>query len=232
MIVQNPFTLIIPVHNEEEIIEENILKIRGYANRLSLEHEILISENGSTDSTLKIAEGLANRYGDIRLFSLPYPSLSAALKTGIKSACFENLIYFPVDLSVNLSFIEESLALLEEYDLIQGSKRMKGALDDRPLERRILSKGYQFFVRMLFNIDLSDTTCVKAFRRSKIIGLIDEVPTSSSIFETELVVVALKKGLKVAEIPVEVKDPRRSMRTFKMAGNMLIDLFSSRFRRS
>jgi len=139
--------------------------------------------------------------------------------------------YFPFDLSVNLSFIEESLALLKEHDLIQGSKRMKGAHDDRPFERRILSKGYHFFVKILFNIDLSDTTCVKAFRRSKVIGLIDEIPTSSSIFETELVVVALKKGLKVAEIPVEVKDPRRSMRTFKMAGSMLIDLFSSRFRR-
>lgn len=229
MVVQSSFTLIIPVHNEEEIIERNILKIRDYADQLSSKKEILICENGSTDSTLKIAEDLAERCDDIRLLSLPYPSLPAALKRGIRSSRFENLVYFPVDLSVNLSFVEESLRLLNDYDIVLGSKRLRGAVDDRPLERQILSKGYHFLVRVLFDMDLSDTTCVKAFRRSKIIQLIDQVPASSSVFETKLVAEALRSGFKITEIPVEVKDHRRSRKVLRRASTKLVDLLSSRF---
>jgi len=231
-IVENPFTLIIPVHDEEKIIEENILKIRDYANQFSSEKETLICENGSTDSTLKIAEDLAKRYDDVRLLSLPYPSLPAALKRGIRASRFERLVYFPIDLSVNLSFIEESLRLLNNYDMVLGSKRMRGAVDDRPLERQVLSKGYHFLVRVLFNMDLSDTTCVKAFRRSRIIELLDQVPASSSVFETRLVAEALKRGFKITEIPVKVKDHRRSRRVLRRAGAKLIDILSSRLARS
>lgn len=226
--MRSPFTLILPVHNEEEIIEGNVLRVRNYVNRLSPENEILICENGSTDSTLKIAEDLAQRYGNIRILSLPYPSLPAALKRGFRSARFERLIYFPIDLSVNLSFMEESLELLGEYDIVLGSKRMRGAVDDRPLSRRVLSKGYHLLVRGLFNMDLSDTTCVKAFRRSKIIRLLDRVPSSSSVFETELLAEALRRGLKVKEIPVEVRDYRRSRKLLKRVVEHLMDLLSSR----
>jgi len=226
--VSERFTVIVPAHNEAEVLEENILRLRDYVKQISPESEILICENGSTDGTLEIAEGLARRHGDIRLLSLPHPSLPEALKRGIESAHFERIIYLPADLSVNLSFIKESLGLLDEYDIIVGSKRMRGAIDDRPLERRILSRGYHLLVRVLFKVKLTDTTCVKAFRRRKVIELLHKISDSSSLFEAKLLLEALKAGLRIKEIPVVVRDQRRTRGLPKSVIKALIDLFLER----
>ncbi len=227
--VSDHFTVIVPAHNEAEVLEGNILRLRDYVKQISPESEILICENGSTDGTPEIAEALARRHGDIRLLSLPHPSLPEALKRGIESAHFERIIYLPADLSVNLSFIKESLGLLDEYDIIVGSKRMRGAIDDRPLERRLLSRGYHLLVRLLFKMNLTDTTCVKAFRRNKVIGLLHRVPTSSSVFETRLLTEALREGLRVKEIPVVVRDQRRSRGLPRRVIKAFLDLISSKF---
>lgn len=65
-------------------------------------------------------------------------------------------------------------------------------------------------VRRFFGVELTDTTCVKAYRRSKILGIIDRVPTTSRIFETELLVEAQREGLEIVEVPVTVEEHRRS----------------------
>jgi len=110
------FTLIVPVHNEEENLQENVEKLMQYANGITDNYEILISENGSVDNTLHIAKKLAKNYANISFTSLPFASLGTAIKKGIYSSKYGKTIYFPLDLSVNLSFIDESIRLLDEYE--------------------------------------------------------------------------------------------------------------------
>jgi len=69
---------------------------------------------------------------------------------------------------------------------------------------------YHGMVRRFFGVELTDTTCVKAYRRSKILGIIDRVPTTSRIFETELLVEAQRDGFDIVEVPVSVEEHRRS----------------------
>jgi glycosyltransferase involved in cell wall biosynthesis len=223
------FTLIVPVHNEEENLKENVEKLMQYANGITDNYEILICENGSVDNTLHIAKKLAKNYANISFISLPFASLGTAIKKGICASKYGKTISFPLDLSVNLSFIDESIKLLEEYDVVTGSKRLSRGLDGRSIIRTVPSHIYHFLVRKFFSLSLSDTTCVKGFRKDAISKLLNRIPGSSNIFETELLIEAEKEGYKIKEIPVVVKEFRRSREgLFKKIGRKLEDLLSIR----
>ena len=102
------------------------------------------------------------------------------------------------------------MALLDKFDVVVGSKRLGPSLDMRPLHRRLLSRGYHGLVRSLFATGFTDTTCVKAIRRSRVQTLMAEVPSTSSVFETELLLATEREGLRVRELPVAVRDDRPS----------------------
>jgi len=222
-------SIIVPVHNEAPILRRNVERLRGYLTEALPRHELILCENGSSDGTACIAEELAEEFDDIGFLTLPEPSLAGALKEGLRAARAEKVVYCPIDLSVDLCFIPRSVKLLDEFDLVVGSKRLTANLDRRPLARRIPSRAYHGMVRRFFGVGLTDTTCVKACRRGKILGIIDRVPTASRIFETELLVEAQREGLDIVEVPVRVEEHRRSREGLgKKIGDKLEDLLSAR----
>jgi glycosyltransferase involved in cell wall biosynthesis len=188
----------------------NAERLREYMCERLPNYEIILCENGSKDETPGIARGLAEEFEKIEFHVLPEACLAEALKAGFKVARGEKAVYFPIDLSVDLGFIPESVRLLDMFDVVIGSKRMFSELDRRPFARKVTSRTYHGMVRGLYDVDYSDTTCVKAYRRSKILDLLDRVPTSSSIYETELLVEAAKEGLDIVEIPIVVEENRSS----------------------
>ena len=203
-------SIIVPVHNEATILRRNTERLRQHLAKELPSHEILICENGSSDGTPRIAEGLAEEFNDVEFLTLPEPNLAEALREGFRAARAEKVVYYPIDLSVDLDFISASVRLLDDFDVVIGSKRLAANLDRRPLSRRVSSRAYHGMVRRFFGVELTDTTCVKAYRRSKILGIIDRVPTSSRIFETELIVEAQREGFDIVEVPVRVEEHRRS----------------------
>jgi glycosyltransferase involved in cell wall biosynthesis len=201
-------SVVIPVYNEAGILTENTLTLVSYLSAALTDYEIILVENGSLDETGSIAEQLSADNPNIKTIRLPEPCLGEALKTGVMSACYDKIIYYPIDLSVNLSFIPESTRLLDTHQIIIGSKKMQLAQDHRPLNRRLASAGYHRAVQMLFRTDLTDTTCVKAYQRQVALELMSGVPSGSSVFETEVLLEAQRMGLDLYQIPVEVNDPR------------------------
>lgn len=180
-------SVIVPVYNEGECIQENSLMLVRYLRSILSSFEVILVENGSIDDTLSKAKSLSSKLPEVRCFSLPEPCLGEALKTGVQNATYDKVIYFPIDLSINLDFIQECVPLLDRYHIVTGSKRMDQARDVRPLRRRIASKGY---------------------RRNVALNLMRQVPSDSMIYETELLLEAQKEGLLVRQIPVTVTDPR------------------------
>jgi len=222
-------SVIIPVYNEADILIENTSKIVSYLNEKLTGFEVLLVENGSKDETSRYAEMLSNLFNCVRIVKLPEPCLGEALKTGIMNAAFGKVVYYPIDLSVNLSFIPESLELLDTYPIVIGSKKMQKAQDNRPLNRRAASTGYHRAVQMLFSTYLSDTTCVKAYRKEVAAELMRGVPSGSSVFETEVLLEAQRMGLHIHEVPVEVNDFRRGRLPLRYKiGSKLQDLMSLR----
>jgi len=227
-------SLVIPVLNEAQILWGNTETIIEYLDETLDDYEIILVENGSSDNTEKIAAQLSSQYAKVRTFSLPEPCLGEALKTGVSNAEYEKIVYYPIDLSVNLDFIQSSVRLLDTNDIVLGSKRLREARDIRPTTRRIASKGYHQAVKLLFKTDLSDTTCVKAYRRDVAITLMSLIPTGSNVFETEVLLEAQRRNYSIAQIPVRVDDQRQGRLPFvhKVASkgqdlaSLRIDVFS------
>ena len=222
-------SIIIPVHNEAIILHQNLSILRNYLSENLDDYEIILVENGSTDNTRQIIHFLSQKYSKVTSLNLPNPSLGNAIKHGIKNAVHNKVVYYPIDLSVNLDYIPESIKELDHYDIIIGSKRLKEGNDRRPLQRKVTSIGFHWLVKKLFSTQLSDTTCVKAYRKPIIIELINLVPPDSNVFETEILVEAQKMGLTLKEIPVSVTEKRTSRQSLPLKVQLkLKDLLSAR----
>jgi len=203
-------SIVVPVHNEAAMLERNTRVLVEYLSGVLQAYEVILVENGSLDQTPRVARGLAEKLDHVRVLEIPEPSLGEALRLGVAEARHDNVVYFPIDLSVDLGFIPRSLGHLDDFDVVAGSKRMGPGLDHRPLHRRLLSRGFHGLVRGLFRTGFTDTTCVKAFRRGRVLPVFGEVPSSSHIFETEMLLAAQRGGLRIMEMPVEVKGDRPS----------------------
>ncbi len=222
-------SLVVPVHNEAGLLRVNVHVLSEYLARHFSSYEIILVENGSVDDTGTVAHELKGSLSGVRVVELEEACLGEALKAGVRSAAHDRVVYFPIDLSVDMAFIPESVRLLDEYSLVVGSKRLNGDLDHRPFHRRTLSRGYHWLVRKLLRTSLTDTTCVKAYRRSSFLELAALVPTRSQVFETELLVEARRRGYAVKEVPVAVDDRRPSRQPLGVKVSLkLRDLLSAR----
>ncbi|MFP3950960.1 MAG: glycosyltransferase family 2 protein [Candidatus Bathyarchaeia archaeon] len=220
-------SIVIPVHNEEVTIFQNIPVLIEFLQERLTDFEVVLVENGSTDKSREEAERLAQEFERVRTISLPDPCLGNALKKGFLSSKFEKTVYFPADLSTDLCFITDSLSLLDDYDVVVGSKRADPSSDERTILRRLSSKLYHRLVSGFLGLWLTDTTCVKAFRREVIMGLINSAPSVSHIYETELLAEAVRRGYRIIEIPVRVFNNRRSRESLMFkAYTKLRDLLS------
>lgn len=205
--VSPAFTVMIPVHNEAGRISTALNVLTSYLRDISDSFSILLIENGSTDGTVEEVRRAAIKHRNMEGIILAKAGLGNALCQGIKRAKSEYLIYLPIDLSVSLDFVRDSLTLLATNDIVVGSKRLHEATDHRPIARRAMSVCYHLLTRLLLGTKITDTTCVKAYRRSRVLPLLDEVRLYG-IFETELLVRAERAGLKVVERRIHVSDMR------------------------
>ncbi len=221
----------VPIYNEAKILRTNTERLRRYLSERLPGHEIVLCENGSVDGTAEIAKALSEEFEDVKFLGLPEPCLAEALKAGFRAARAEKVVYIPIDLSVDLEFVPKSVRLLDVFDIVVGSKRLNSELDHRPLVRRALSRVYHGMVKSFYGLNFTDTTCVKAYRRNTILDLMDRIPTSSGIYETELLAEALREGLEIVEVPVAVEERRASR---EVLGSKIIrkleDLLSARLK--
>lgn len=202
-------SVITPVHNEAVILEENAKKLLTQASSISPDVELLLVDNGSTDATANIARGLSSVDGRIKALSIPEKDLGAALREGLLKASGEYVIWYPIDLSIDFSYIGSSLKEIADYDMVVGSKEHPKSSVVRSKTRKFLSFFYNSFVNLLFNLHISDTQCVKTFRASTIKRIAEQSKSSGIVWEVELLYRAKKSGLRVKEVPVKVCDMRK-----------------------
>jgi glycosyltransferase involved in cell wall biosynthesis len=224
-------SLVIPVHNEEKIISANLPVLVSYMESLGQPFSIVLVENGSGDRTLELAREYSAKDARVIALTIEKKSLGDALREGFLKAPGEILIWYPIDLSVDLSYIKHSLELIKTNDIVIGSKDMLGSKDDRSLSRRLYSKFYNTLVNLLFNLRISDTQCVKTFRKESLVPLVNAAKSGGIVFEVELLYLAKKKGLSVKEIPVIVIDRRPDSKIkYKDIMKAFTDLLSLRTR--
>lgn len=203
-------SVVIPIYNEQAILESSVTELIAELEHAGLDFEIVLAENGSRDRTVAIAEQLAERFpGQLRWFSYPEPNYGGALREGIFRARGQFVICEEIDLC-NVDFHLRALELLrrDEADLVIGSKAMAGAHDRRPLIRRAGTKVYNKLLRITLGFSGTDTHGLKAMRRSVLAPVVARCIVDYDVFASELVIRAEREGLRVLEIPVEIAEKR------------------------
>ena len=204
------FSIVIPIFNEEEILEESTNAIFSLCKRMEIDFEIIFSENGSTDKTKAIAEELTNKHPEIKIISNPEPNYGNALKTGFKIAKNDLVISFDIDY-YSESFLSEALKLESEYSGITASKRLGSSEDGRRFIRRLATNFFVILLKTLFGTKLSDTHGMKAIKKSEIEKFLPKVISTQDIFDTELLIRIEKNGGKIKEVPAKVNEIRPSV---------------------
>lgn len=206
-------SVLVPAFNEESLLLQSVSTLEKELNSKKIEHELLIIENGSTDDTKNIASQLADKFSNIRLMSLQHPNYGEALKRGIVESKGSIVSIVNVDYW-NVDFISSSLSLVDtkkEYDFVVGSKHLSKNADGRGLAKKAISSGFNLLLRILFNFKGTDTHGQKTFRKSLVLPIVKSAVTSDFVFDTELVLRASSLGLRLFELPLQVKEvrPRR-----------------------
>lgn len=223
-------SFIIPVYNEAAILEENCLSLLNSIKELRTPFEIVIGDNGSTDSTSTIGHRLAERHPEVQFFSLPQRGIVGRIfEEAVKMSRYEKIISLDADLTIDLSFIPESLGLLEEYDMVIGSKKAGEEL--RSWVRRLGSDTYIWVARSLLGLGYSDYSIgAKAYRKMAILPYLKKMDAKTGYVLT-LIYYLRKDNNRIIQVPVSCHDQRGSQFSLTREGlYRFIHLFRFRLR--
>lgn len=202
-------SFVIPVHNEEPILHAAVVDLRERLEPHRLSYEIILAENGSRDRTAEVARELGARYPQVRLVQSQTPNYGEALRGGIRAARGQLVICEEIDLC-DVDFHLQALELLrrDAADLVIGSKLMGGARDQRPWLRHAASQVYTGVLHLLFDFGGTDTHGLKAFRRARLLPIVEACQVDRDVFASELVIRAYREPLRVLEVPVRLLEKR------------------------
>ncbi|MBW2146781.1 MAG: glycosyltransferase [Deltaproteobacteria bacterium] len=207
-------SVIIPVHNEAQILLDRVRSIlETMAQQVDFDYELILVENGSTDGTSALVDEAAKQNSRVRALHQPLPNYGSALKEGMLQSRGRLLISCDIDY-YDAKFMRVVYALMAfDYDIIIGSKNSLLSRDNRTFLRKFISQGFRMVLHILFGLRVSDTHGMKGWRWTKALEhIVLESPPTYHVYDTELIIRAQRAGLKIMEIPVEVSETRKTDR--------------------
>ena len=204
--------VVVPVYNEQADLEGCVLRLHEHLTRsFPYPFRITVADNASTDGTLEIAYGLAGRLPGVRAVHLEQKGRGRALRAVWSESDAAVVAYMDVDLSTDLNALLPLVAPLisGHSDLAIGSRLSRGSRVVRGPKREIISRCYNLILRGTLAARFSDAQCgFKAIRRDVAARLLPLVEDTGWFFDTELLVLAERAGLRIHEVPVDwVDDP-------------------------
>ena len=204
--------VVIPVYNEEVDLAPCVRRLHDYLTEaFPYPFRITIADNASVDGTSAIATRLAEELPAVAVLRLADKGRGRALRTAWSSSPAAVLAYMDVDLSTDLAALLPLVAPLisGHSDLAIGSRLSRGSRVVRGAKREIISRAYNLLLRGTLAARFSDAQCgFKAIRREAAGRLLPLVQDTGWFFDTELLVLAERSGLRIHEVPVDwVDDP-------------------------
>ncbi|MFZ4152473.1 glycosyltransferase [Streptomyces pseudogriseolus] len=214
--------VVVPVFNEEKDLQPCVRRLHEHLTRtFPYAFRITIADNASTDGTPLIAADLARRIEEVRSVRLERKGRGRALRTVWSASDAPVLAYMDVDLSTDLNALLPLVAPLisGHSDLAIGSRLSRSARVVRGAKREFISRGYNLILRGSLQARFSDAQCgFKAIRRDVAQVLLPLVEDSGWFFDTELLVLAERAGLRIHEVPVDwVDDPDSTVHIVRTA---------------
>ena len=202
--------VVVPVYNEEAALADSVYRLhRHLRDQFPFPARITIADNASVDDTLRIAEELAAELDDVRVVRLEQKGRGRALHAVWSTSDAPVLAYMDVDLSTDLAALAPLVAPLisGHSDLAIGTRLGRGARVVRGPKREIISRCYNFILKSTLAAHFSDAQCgFKAIRADVARRLLPHVTDTGWFFDTELLVLAERAGLRIHEVPVDWVD--------------------------
>ncbi|OGG26659.1 hypothetical protein A2960_00610 [Candidatus Gottesmanbacteria bacterium RIFCSPLOWO2_01_FULL_39_12b] len=223
--------VVVPIYNEELELATNIIKLHSYLkkNLVKYKWKITIADNASKDKSLFIAEKLAKRLNNVGFIHLDKKGRGRAVKKAWGMSPADLLVYMDVDLSTNLANLPQLLsALTKGYDIAIGSRLLsKSRVINRPIKREIMSRGYNILIKLFFGTHFSDAQCgFKAVTKKIVNKLIPHILDNAWFFDSELLIIGEKAGLKIYEEPVTwIDNPGSTVRVLHTIKGDLLGLW-------
>ncbi|GAA1044916.1 bifunctional glycosyltransferase family 2/GtrA family protein [Streptomyces murinus] len=214
--------VVIPVYNEEQDLQPCVRRLHEHLTRtFPYAFRITIADNASTDSTPLVAARLAAELPGVGVVRLEQKGRGRALRTVWSASRAPVLAYMDVDLSTDLNALLPLVAPLisGHSDLAIGSRLARSSRVVRGPKRELISRAYNLILRGSLKARFSDAQCgFKAIRGDVARVLLPLVEDTGWFFDTEMLVLAERAGLRIHEVPVDwVDDPDSTVHIVRTA---------------
>jgi len=211
---------IIPIYNEEQLLEKNIIKLFNFLNSQNYNFywEIKIIINGSSDSSADIAQKISEKEEKIKTMIIKEKGKGRAIKEAIEKSFADYIIYMDIDLAVSLENINDLIdEIKNNYDLIIGSRLLSSSQRERSWIKDLSSKAYIFLSKIILHHNFSDLQCgFKAIKRNSFNEINNLIEDKGWFFDTEILIFSQKNRFKTKEIAVNWSENRYEKRKSKI----------------
>jgi len=201
--------VVVPVYNEEATLPRSIERLTVFlATHLSRPWRVTIADNASTDGTGAVSRELSAGYPNVHYYHLPQKGRGRALRAVWLESQADIVSYMDVDLSTDLNHFPQLLEALESgYHVAVGSRLSRDSQVTRAFKREFISRSYNLLIKSLFFTPFPDAQCgFKALTRKAAQAIIPSIENNNWFFDTELLIIASKRGYRIKSVPVKWDD--------------------------
>lgn len=201
-------SVVVPLYNESACLEANIESIKSYLEKIQIEYELVLVDDGSSDSTEAICNTLCKRYSFIKLVSYPVNrGKGHAVRRGVLNSTGKYIIFMDADLAVPVSFISACLNQLKAGNkIVIGSRHLPGSflrVREKPF-REYLGKIFRRLTQLSLGLKTTDITCgFKGFDKKAGFDIFSRSKIERWGYDAEILFLAKCIGYSVTEIPVD-----------------------------
>ena len=226
--------VVIPVYNEEDALPVSIPRLCAFLrDNLPNPWQVTIADNASIDGTRAVSESLCREVEGVNYLYLPEKGRGRALRAAWLSSESDIVSYMDVDLSTGLSHFPPLVSELESgCHVAIGSRLSRGSkVTRRSFKRELTSRGYNFLIWSMFYVGFPDAQCgFKAMTKEAARAIIPHIKNNNWFFDTELLILAEKRGYRIGVVPVGWEDdPGSTVNVVKTATEDIKGLLRLRF---
>lgn len=225
--------IVIPVHNEEKVLAQNIGRLHDFlSDGFPYPWYITIVNNASSDGTATLASLLTHQLNTVYVRNLRQKGRGRALRLGWTEAGADVVAYMDVDLSADLNALLPLVApiISGHSEVSIGTRHHRNADVTRSFKRRVISLYYNLLLQWTLRVGFSDAMCgFKAMRADVARELLPLVKDNEWFFDAELLIQAERHGMRIHEVPLDwVDDPNSSVDIWPTAKKAIAGMWRMR----
>ncbi len=211
-------SIIIPAKNESKRLPLTIVDLDKKLKSFDFSYEVIVVDNKSSDSTSKVMERFSTMMPYLKLMEGDGLGKGSAVKAGMLEAKGVYRLFLDADNSTSVDQFEKMLPYFKEgYDVVIGSRYVDGAVMDppQPFYKRVLGRAGNLIIRIFLLPGFKDTQCgFKCFKSEAASHVFERSSIGGWGFDAEAIVLAIRAGFRVKEMPIIWKDDSETKVSF------------------